>query len=515
MKPISLAGSFLLSAAVAVSNPLQAPTQETPTPATDVEHAPVIEVAPVPEAPVGPAIVGRAIDLAICLDTSGSMDGLLGAAKQKIWAIVNDLALVQPLPVLRVALYSFGNDGDDPARGWVRRLVPLTEDLDLVSRELFALTTNGGTELVGRVVNSAATELQWTPGSGALKLIVVAGNESADQDQEVRYADACRAAIGRDIIVNAIYCGNPADELASAWRDVALLADGQFASIDHNMPAFTVVTPFDDQLAALSSSINGTYIRYGALGRAAGENQWAQDENAAGQSSQAVAERAACKAGVLYRNFHWDLVDGCANGAVDILTLPVEELPEVMRAMTPEQRREYVAKKAGEREVIQGQVVELTAQRQQFIEAEMRRQGLDGSRGFDAAIRSAIRTQAAACGFRFPAVEEPPVESPAALPGAGIPATVIVPQTGSGQAASGTGATGQGANGQTVNGQAANGQAASGQAPTGRSATPPVASGAPAVQRIQPVPLPPEAADPQPAPTVRTEEAPVESGGGR
>ncbi len=42
----------------------------------------------------------RTIDLAICLDTSGSMSGLIEAAKQKLWAIVNDLALVEPTPRL-------------------------------------------------------------------------------------------------------------------------------------------------------------------------------------------------------------------------------------------------------------------------------------------------------------------------------------------------------------------------------------------------------------------------------
>jgi hypothetical protein len=35
---------------------------------------------------------------AICLDTSGSMDGLIDAARQKIWSIVNDLALATPTP---------------------------------------------------------------------------------------------------------------------------------------------------------------------------------------------------------------------------------------------------------------------------------------------------------------------------------------------------------------------------------------------------------------------------------
>ncbi|MHC4847005.1 MAG: hypothetical protein ACYTEG_00945, partial [Planctomycetota bacterium] len=36
------------------------------------------------------------IDLAICLDVSGSMSGLINSARAKLWAIVNDLALAKP-----------------------------------------------------------------------------------------------------------------------------------------------------------------------------------------------------------------------------------------------------------------------------------------------------------------------------------------------------------------------------------------------------------------------------------
>ncbi|MHC4652135.1 MAG: hypothetical protein ACYTES_14940 [Planctomycetota bacterium] len=43
----------------------------------------------------------RTVDLAICLDTSGSMSGLINAARQKLWAIVNELALAEPTPKLR------------------------------------------------------------------------------------------------------------------------------------------------------------------------------------------------------------------------------------------------------------------------------------------------------------------------------------------------------------------------------------------------------------------------------
>src|SRR4029450_13172878 len=106
----------------------------------------------------------RVVDLAICLDTSGSMQGLINAARVKLWEIVNDLALAKPTPKLRVALLTYGNDGHKAENGWVNIHIPFTEDLDAVSKQLFALTTNGGTELVGRVLKAAGEQLQWTPG---------------------------------------------------------------------------------------------------------------------------------------------------------------------------------------------------------------------------------------------------------------------------------------------------------------------------------------------------------------
>jgi len=68
------------------------------------------------------AVGPRTIDLAICLDTSNSMDGLIESAKQKLWAIVNELAGARPKPILRVALYQYGNTGLTPESGWVQQV---------------------------------------------------------------------------------------------------------------------------------------------------------------------------------------------------------------------------------------------------------------------------------------------------------------------------------------------------------------------------------------------------------
>ena len=373
--------------------------------APGVETAPVYGAWPlcgVPQVPpVRPAPVGG-IDLAICLDTSGSMEGLIEAAKQKLWAIVNDLALAEPMPRLRVALLTYGNNGHRPETGWVRVDAGLTEDLDRISEQLFALTTNGGEEYVGRVVNTATTDLAWTTTPGAMKLIVVAGNESADQDPVVRYTAACSAAIGRDIMVNAIYCGNPADELAPGWRDVALRADGHFASIDKDAGTITIVTPFDEELTALSASVNGTYVPFGEYGRRGWANQRAQDLNALGLNNEAAASRATMKARKLYV-CDWDLVTACAEGTATLADLPADELPEVMREMTIEQKQAYLDDNSRKRAEIQQQIETVAKQRQDFITAELAKPQNDESKAFDFVLRQAIRDQATTAGFRFPA----------------------------------------------------------------------------------------------------------------
>ena len=365
--------------------------------------------APAPAASLRPA---PAIDLALCLDTSGSMDGLLDAARQKLWAIVNDLALAEPTPKLRVALLTFGNDGHPAEGGWVKLDVPLTEDLDLVSQQLFALTTNGGTELVGRVLATANASLDWSPAADALKLVVVAGNESADQDQQVRFGDACRLLIERGITVNAIYCGNPADEIAPGWLEVAKRADGHFAAIDQQNGTVVIATPFDGELAALSTAINDTYLPYGAAGEVAWMNQRAQDANAVNCNSATAAARANTKACKLYV-CDWDLVEQVKTGQLKLEEAKKEELPEKLRELSLEQRQQCIDAPWAKRTALKEKIQAVGAKRDAHVTAELAKLGMEESSAFDRAVRDALRAQAQAKGLRFPPVPKLP-ETPSA-----------------------------------------------------------------------------------------------------
>jgi hypothetical protein len=343
----------------------------------------------------------RVVDLAICLDTSGSMSGLIDAAKTKLWQIVNDLALATPTPKLRVALLTFGNDGHNAENGWVNVDAAFTDDLDLISQKLFALGTNGGTELVGRVLQVAGSQLDWTPGDAALKIIVVAGNESADQDTQVNFRDACRSIIGSGVMINSIYCGDISDSIAPGWREVATLSDGHFAAIDHNHGTIVITTPFDDDLARLSAAINETYLPFGAHGEAGSANQSAQDGNAAGLGLAVAAQRCETKAGSMYNNDSWDLVDACKNEDFDIASVKDEDLPESMRGKSEEEKQAMIAAMTQKRADIQKQVAEVSAKRTQYVTDEQRKMAQGDDKSFDAAIRKAIREQAQSKGFTF------------------------------------------------------------------------------------------------------------------
>ncbi|MBX9626575.1 MAG: VWA domain-containing protein [Gemmataceae bacterium] len=356
-----------------------------------------------------PAVAAKPIDLVLCLDVSGSMNGLIDSAKLKLWDIVNELARLKPTPDLRVALYSYGHDTYTPQSGWVRKEVDLTADLDEVYKALNGLRTNGGTELVARVTAAALAEQKWSAADGALKVIFVCGNEAADQDKEVSLADAAARAKKAGVVVNTIYCGSAADGIAPGWMGFAAQCGGKGLSIDQNRAAAEVAvkTEFDAEILKLDAKLNGTYVRYGKLGADKFANQAAQDRNAlaaapAGAAAPTAAlGRAASKAGALYRNSEWDLVDRMKEDKdFDLAKVPEDELPDELKKLKPEERLAYVKKKADERADIQKQVAELSAKRQKVVDAERAKQPKsDAEKALDEAVRGVVREQAKARGF--------------------------------------------------------------------------------------------------------------------
>lgn len=356
-----------------------------------------------------PAVAAKPIDLVLCLDVSGSMNGLIDSAKLKLWDIVNEMARLKPTPDLRVALYSYGHDSYPADSGWVRKEVDLTADLDGVYKALNGLRINGGTELVARVSQTALAEQEWSRADGALKIMFVCGNESADQDRQVSHDAVAEQAKKAGVIVNTIFCGSPRHREAGGYADFARKCGGKSIAIDQNQAArqVAVKTEFDADILTFNAKLNSTYVAYGKAGRDKAANQLEQDRNAdaapagPGGAPAAALGRAASKAGALYRNQDWDLVDRMREDKeFDLKTLPADDLPEEMKKLTPEERVAYVQKKAAERAELQKTIADLSAKRQKAVDAEQAKQPkTDAQQVLDAAVKAVVREQAKAKGF--------------------------------------------------------------------------------------------------------------------
>ena len=340
------------------------------------------------------------VEMAILLDTSGSMEGLIEQAKSQLWQIVNEFALSKrdgESIELYLALYEYGKSSIPSSEGYIRMIVPLSRDLDKISEELFALKTNGGDEYCGQVIRSAVNGLQWSSDNNDLKVIFIAGNEPFTQGT-VDYKTACENAIERSIIINTIFCGDHQEGIRTNWKDGADLADGKYMNIDHNQQVVHIDAPQDGEIIRLSAALNETYIAYGSTGAAYKTRQMEQDSNAQSLGGGVMAARTSSKASIQYKNEQWDLVDAEEEGAVDIEELAEDDLPDEMKGMNSEEKKAYVQEKATERKTIQEKINVLSAQRQKFVALE--RSKLQDNT-LDAVIIKAIREQAIKKNYTF------------------------------------------------------------------------------------------------------------------
>ncbi len=342
------------------------------------------------------------VQIALLLDTSNSMDGLIAQAKSQLWKICNEFIKAKQggvAPDVQVALYEYGNNGLDGKAGWIRRVQPLSTDLDKISEELFALKTNGGDEYCGWVIKDAVNDLDWSPRKDVYKVIFIAGNEPFTQGP-INYSESCKAAISKGIIVNTIHCGTEREGADGKWKDGAQLADGKYLVIDQDRAVVSIEAPQDKEIAQLGVDLNKTYIAFGADGRAGALRQSEQDANAAKLvTAGAPIQRAISKASKVYSNAQWDLVDAAKQKSFDLARVKQEELPAEMQKMNEGERKDYLQQKTKERDELQARIKHLNAEREKYV-AEKTKESAN-SNTLDTAMIAAVREQSAKRNFVF------------------------------------------------------------------------------------------------------------------
>ncbi|HSE40575.1 MAG TPA: vWA domain-containing protein [Acidobacteriota bacterium] len=341
------------------------------------------------------------IDVAFCLDTTGSMSGLIEGAKQKIWTIVNTVNGAQPRPVLRIALIGYRDRGDD----YVTTKFDFTSNLETMYSHLRAFEAGGGgdtPEDVNRALNDAVNGLDWSQEPAALKIVYLVGDAPPHMDYQegYDYRSITKLAARRGIIVNTVQCGN-IDGTREIWQEIARIAEGKFAAIDQSGGMIAIASPYDEELANLSRDLNKTYVAYGSEGGRMLAAQAANDMDAETRAPASAAERAASKAGSLYRNESWDLVDAVNNRSVKLEELKPSELPENLRNMNEKDQHEYLEQKSRDREHLQMKIQDLSKRRDTYVDAKMKQSGKKTDSAFDAQVLNTLKEQGKRKGIAF------------------------------------------------------------------------------------------------------------------
>jgi hypothetical protein len=355
-------------------------------------------------------LAGEKVQVAILLDVSGSMDGLIEQAKSQLWSMVNVLGKSKcgsgEAPKIEIALYEYGRTNNDAKKGYVKQINGFISDLDSLSENLFKLTTNGGEEFCGEVIYQSVDDLVWDKTNNTYKTIFIAGNEDFLQGSR-KFTDACALAKNKGIIVNTIYCGDKMTGIQEHWNLGGECGNGSYSNINSNAKLQEFDTPYDSVLIAYNTQLNGTYVTYGSQGYAKQAKQASMDKANASLSEVVVMKRIEAKANkAAYRNADWDAVDAVVfNGRVsgiDVKKLDVKTLPDSLQKLNTEQLTAFIQAKANERALIQKNIGEASRKREEYIANERKRLAQTNSEAtLETAVEQTIKLQGAKFGLVF------------------------------------------------------------------------------------------------------------------
>lgn len=358
---------------------------------------------PVPEPGAAQVLEQDTVQIALLLDTSSSMDGLINQARAHLWNMVDQMGKMTRVVdgkvrgvKIELALYEYGNSTIPEEQGYIRQVLPFTGDLDTVSEKLHGLFTNGGSEYVGQAIQTSVASLRWSAEPGAMKFIFVAGNEEFDQGP-VTAAQAMAAAAQHDISVQLIFCG----DRDGTWEAAARLAKSDLATIDQNQVAVHVPSPQDAEILRLGDELNGTYLAYGAAGQAAVARQQTADKMSAKMSPKVALERAQLKGKKAYRNDKWDVVDAVEQDGKFLANEREEELPEELRGKSLAEKQALVAAAAARRAELKAKLGKLEAERATFLAAEQAKRGGPAAQSLDTELLKTTKKVATKKGYKF------------------------------------------------------------------------------------------------------------------
>jgi Mg-chelatase subunit ChlD len=342
------------------------------------------------------------IEVVFALDTTGSMGGLIEGAKQKIWAIADELASAQPRPELRVGLVAYRDRGDQ----YVTQHFPLTDDLDVVYQQLHALRAEGGgdgPESVNQALYEAVRQTAWSTNEQVYRTVFLVGDAPPHQDypDDVSYVQTVQEAKQKGIVLNTVQCGSES-ETQRIWLAIAQTAQGSYAAIEQSGGMQQIAAPMDPEIEALNARLSGTVLPYGRREQQEKVRAKAQLAGAAPASASAARLSYLDKQGGELVTGGGDLVDDVKAGRVDLAAMKDQELPAQLRGLSSSAQAAELERMSGERVQLKRRLDELVKARASFVREVEARQSAEGKPdGFDQEVMRAVKEQAKRAGIGY------------------------------------------------------------------------------------------------------------------
>jgi Mg-chelatase subunit ChlD len=347
----------------------------------------------------------KRVEVVFVLDTTGSMGGLIAAAKEKIWSIASTLAQAQQAPEISMGLVAYRDRGD----AYVTQVVDLNKDLDSMYAKLMDFQADGGgdgPEAVNAALDDAIGKMSWSQDANTYKVVFLVGDAPPHMDYQgdKQYPEIVAAAAAKGIVVNTIQCGSMTETVAP-WQRIAALGHGRYFTVEQAGGAVAIETPFDAQIATLAAELDSTRMYYGSdEERSAGAAK--VDATTRLRESASVAAQArrgafnASESGLGNLLGGRELVDDVASGRVDLATVPAAAMPAPLVGLPRAEQEALLKQNADKRESLTQEIAKLAKERDTYIEDKVEEAG-GAKDSLDQQIYDAVREQAAPIGLEY------------------------------------------------------------------------------------------------------------------
>ena len=171
------------------------------------------------------------VDVAFCLDTTGSMGDEIDRIKSTMADVVDRLGGLHPRPRLRWGMVCYRDRGDE----YVTKRFQFTTRLDDFIDDLNHLRAEAGgdyEEDVNAGLDAAVNELDWSR-RDAIRVLFLIGDAPPHMDRGTPYVTSMRTAVEKGIKIYTIAASGLNDKGEFIWRQLAQFTLAKFMFISY------------------------------------------------------------------------------------------------------------------------------------------------------------------------------------------------------------------------------------------------------------------------------------------